>query len=134
MVKAKFRGFAIACIAACLSLSPVSAFAAETNTESVTLSDNKNQNQNDKKAAFDDAMKKATDKWNALTDKQKAEVYALIEDEIKAEMRLMDKLVEFGIINKEDASAFKAHIMNKFNKLRESGQFPLSRQRSSKKQ
>lgn len=134
MGKAKFRGFAIACILGCLSLSPVYAFAAETNSESVTLSDNKDQNQRDRKAAFDDAMKRATDKWNALSDKQKAEVYALIEDEMKAEMRLMDKLVEFDIISKEDASAFKAHMMNKFNKLRESGQFPLTRQKNSKRQ
>lgn len=135
MSKAKFRGFAIACIMGCVSLSPVYAFAAETNTESVTLSEkDKSQNQNDKKAAFDDAMKKATDKWNTLTAQQKADVYSLIEDEIKSEIKLMDKLVDLGIINKEDASSFKARLMDRFNKLKESGEFPLGRQKGTKKQ
>jgi DNA-binding protein Fis len=135
MFKAKLRGFAIACMIGCVSLSPVYAFAAETNTESVTLSEkDKSQNQNDRKAAFDETMKKAMEKWNALTDQQKAEVYSLIENEMKAEIKLMDKLVEFEIINKEDATAFKARLMDRFNKIKESGQFPLSRQKGSKKQ
>ncbi|MDD3173794.1 MAG: DUF2680 domain-containing protein [Herbinix sp.] len=135
MLKAKLRGFAIASMVGCLSLTPAYAFAAETNTESVTLSEmDKNQNQNDKKAAFDEAMKKATEKWNALTDKQKAEVYSLIENEIKSEIKLMDKLVEFEIINKEDASSYKARMLERFKQLKDSGGFPLTKQKGTKKQ
>ncbi len=133
MYKAKFRCFAIACIMGCMSLSPAYAYAAETKTESVTLSEkNRRQDQHDKKAAFDEAMKKATDQWNSLTAKQKAEVYSLIENEIKSEIMLMDKLVEFGIINKDDATAVKARMMDRFKKMKDSGQFPLGRQTPAK--
>lgn len=131
MLRAKLCSFAIAGIIGCASLSPVNAFADETKSESITLSE-KNDSQKDKKAAFEEAMKRATEKWNALTDKQKSEVYNLIEDEMKAEMKLMDKLVEFEIISKEDATAFKAHLMTRFKEIKDSGQFPLIRQKPSK--
>lgn len=130
MFKAKLGGLALACLLGCASLSPVYTFAAETNTESITLSEN-TQGQ-DKKAAFDDAMKQATDKWNSLSASQKAEVYSLIENEIKAQIRLMDKFVELGIINKDDATALKARMMDRFKKMKDSGEFPLGRPRSSK--
>jgi ribosomal protein S20 len=133
MYKAKLCSFAIACIIGCTSLSPIYAYASETKTESVTLSE-KDKDQKDKKAAFEEAMKKATEKWNALNDKQKAEVYTLIENDMKSEIKLMDKLVEFGIINKNDGSAFKARLMEKFKKIKESGEFPLTRQKGTKKQ
>lgn len=131
MLRAKLGCLAITCMLGCVSLSPVYAFAAETNAESITLSENK-QTQKDKKAAFEEAMKKATEKWNALTAEQKAEVYSLIENEMKAEIKLMDKFVELGIISKEDGTAFKAHMMERFSKMKESGNFPLSRPKSSK--
>jgi polyhydroxyalkanoate synthesis regulator phasin len=133
MYKAKICSFALACMIGLGSLSPMYAYASETNTESVTLSEN-DKSQKDKKAAFDEAMKKATDTWNKLTDKQKAEVYSLIENEMKSEIKLMDKLVELGMINKEDAMTFKARMMERFKKLKESGEFPLTRQKGTKKQ
>jgi len=131
MLKAKLGSFAIACMLGCTSLSPVYAFAAETNTESITLSEN-TQTQSDKKAAFDEMMKKATEKWNSLSAKQKTEVYSLIENEMKSEIKLMDKFVELGIIKKEDATAFKARLMERFSKLKESGEFPLARPKKQK--
>lgn len=133
MYKTKLCSFAIACMLGCASLSPIYAYAAETNTGSVTLSEN-NQGQQDKRAAFDEAMKKATETWNALSEKQKAEVYALIENEMKAEIKLMDKFVELGLINKEDSLAYKARMMERFKKLKDSGEFPLTRQKGTKKQ
>ncbi len=132
MFKPKLRGFTIACIMAFICISPGQALAAETSTESATLSEGNTQNQKDKIAAFEEAMKIATEKWNALTDTQRAEVYDLIEEEMKAEMKLIDKFVEFQILSKEDASAYKANMMSKFNQLKESGRFPLSRQKRSK--
>lgn len=133
MYKAKLCSFAIAGLMGFVSLSPIYAYAAETNTESVTLSE-KDKDQKDKKAAFEEAMKKATEKWNTLTEKQKAEVYVLIENEMKAEIKLIDKLVEFDIISKEDATTFKARMMEKFKKLKDSGEFPLTKQKETKKQ
>lgn len=133
MNKTKFCSIAIAFVIGCTSLSPITAYAAETNTESITLSQNE-QGQKDRRAAFEDSMKKAADQWNTLSDKQKAEVYALIENEMKSEIKLMDKLVEFGIITKEDSSAFKGRMLERFKKIKSSGEFPLTRHRGPKKQ
>ena len=133
MLKAKLCSFAMAGIIGCGGFLPMYANAAETNQESVTLSD-KNDNQKDRKAAFRESMEKANEKWNSLSAQQKDEVYALIEDEMKAEIKLLDKLVEFDIISKDDATAVKGHLMGRFGQLKKSGEFPFMRQRSEKKQ
>lgn len=133
MLKAKLCSFAIAGLIGCASFLPMSAYATETNNESVTLSE-KNDNHKERKAAFEESIKKANQKWNSLTAQQKAEVYALIEDEMKSEMRLLDKLAEFEIISKEDAAAVKGHLMSRFGEIKKSGEFPFMRQRGANKQ
>ncbi len=135
MLKTKFYGIAIACAIGCFGISPVNVFAAETNSESVTLSEkDKDQGQKDKKAAFDDAIKKASEKWDSLTDKQKNEIYALIENEMKAEIKLTDKLEELGLLGKEDGTLLKARMQERFTELKKSGEFPFSRPNRDKKQ
>lgn len=131
MYKAKLSGFAIACMMGLIGISPNATLAAETNTESVTLSE-KSKNHNEKKAAFEEKMKKANENWKALTPKQKEEVYSLLENEMLDETKLMDKLVEFGVIAKEDVEIMKAHMLERFNKIKESGEFPLLRRKGNK--
>jgi DNA-binding protein Fis len=131
MNKAKLSCFAIACMSGLLMISPLNTFAAETNSESVTLSENKNSQQ-EKKAAFEEKMKKASDKWKTLSTKQKDEIYSLIESEMQTETKLMDKLVEFGILEKVDAVTFKAYMLDKYNKMKESGEFPLYQKKGNK--
>ncbi len=131
MDKRKLCGFAIAGMIGFLSISPITTFAAETNTESVTQSE-MNKDQKDEKAAFKEKMKKASDKWKTLTSKQKEEVYALIENEMEVENKLMDKLVEFDVLEKEDAELIKTHMLDGFNKMKESGEFPFIRQKGKK--
>lgn len=131
MYKAKLCGFAIASMIGLVGISPINSFAAETNKESITLSET-SSDQKDLKAAFEMKMKKANEKWKSLTTKQKDEVYALIENEIQVEKNLMDKLVEFGVMEKADAAILKTNMMNKFNQLKESGEFPLFKQKSNK--
>lgn len=133
MLKSKLFGFAAACLIGCAAFSPVSVLASETNSESVTLSE-RGKDQKDKKSDFDDALQKANDKWNSLTEKQKAEVYALLETEMKDEIRLMDKLVELGVLEKADASAIKKRMQEKLDELKKSGGFPLSRPNRGGKQ
>jgi ribosomal protein S20 len=132
MLKAKFCSFAVACSIGLVCLNPLNAYAAETNTESVTLSE-KDKDQKDRNTAYEDAIK-AAEKWETLTAKQKAEVYTLLENDMKAEFKLMDKLVEFGMINKDDADAHKIRMMERLNKLKASGEFPLYRQKNKQKQ
>lgn len=131
MNKAILSSFAIACMSGVIMLSPLNTFAAETNSESVTLSEN-SKGQNEKRAAFEEKMKKASDKWKTLTTKQKDEIYSLIENEMQTETKLMDKLVEFGILEKVDAETFKAYMLDKYNKMKESGEFPLYQKKGTK--
>lgn len=133
MFKSKICGFAIAFMIGCVSISPVNAYAAETNSESVTLSEN-NKDQKDQRTAFEDVLNKANEKWSTLTDKQKAEVYALLEKEMKAEFKLMDKLVEFGVFQKEDAAYIKTRMNEKLNEIKQNGVFPLAMPKRNKKQ
>lgn len=46
---------------------------------------------------------------------------------------IMDKLAELGILEKEDTEKMKAHLLDRYNKLKESGEFPFSGQRGSHK-
>ena len=128
MYKAKLCGFAIASMIGFASMSPINAFAAETNKESVTLSET-SSDQKELKASFENKMEKANEKWNSLTAEQKNEIYSMLESEMQIEMNLMDKLVEFGVMEKQDAIILRTYMMDKFNRLKESGDFPLYRQK-----
>lgn len=131
MYQAKLFGVAVVCMLGISGISPVAALAAETNAESTTLSE-KEQGHKGGRSAFEDAMNKALEKWKTLTDKQKAEVYALVEDEMKAEMKLMDKLVELGVMEKNDVAALKNRMQERLNQLKESGEFPFVKQKGPK--
>jgi hypothetical protein len=131
MLKAKLCGFAIACMVGIMGTSPITGFAAETNIESEKQSET-NKDHKEKKAAFEEKMKAANDKWSTLTVDQKAAIYALIENEMQAENKLMDKLVEYGVMEKADAVIMKAHMAERFNKVKKSGEFPLLRQKCNK--
>lgn len=131
MLKAKIYSFAIACMVGAFGISPVTTFAAETNIETVTVSESKNGNNN--RAAFEEKMIKASEKWNTLSDKQKQEVYSLLENEIKDEGILMDKLVELGVFEKADVDMYKTRLNEKFNQLKQSGEFPFFKQNGTRK-
>jgi hypothetical protein len=124
MYKAKLCGFAIACMVGFVGINPISAYAADTNTESATLSET-NKNDKDNKAAFEEKMKVASEKWNALTAKQKDEVYTLLDKDLQAEIKLMDKLVTLGVLQKADVEMIKAHMQDRLKKIKASGDLPL---------
>lgn len=131
MFNAKLCALAIACTVGFLGLSPKTAHAAENNTGSVTLSEREND-QKDKRAAYEEKLDKAYDNWNALTKKQKDEVYSLLESELKAEIKVMDKLAAYGVLEKEDAAAIKTLMIENFNKAKESQEFPFARPKAPK--
>jgi uncharacterized protein YlxW (UPF0749 family) len=132
MDKRKLSGLVIAGMIGFLSISPVTTFAAETNTESVTQTDT-NKVRQDRKTVFREKMKKASEKWNSLTSQQKQEVYSLMEEDMDLENQLMDKLAELQIIEKQDAEMIKSHMKNRYDKVKESGEFPFMRQKSHRK-
>ncbi|WMJ87665.1 DUF2680 domain-containing protein [Anaerocolumna sp. MB42-C2] len=130
MDKGKLCSFAIAGMIGFLSISPITTYAAETKTESVTQSDNLNKNQDRK--VVEGKLKQASEKWNTLSAKQKEEVYSLLEEEMKVEGRLMDKLAELGILEQDDAEAMKSRVQERYHKIKESGDFPFIRQKGRK--
>lgn len=132
MLKARLFGFAIACVVAMFGLSPVTAFAAVTDTETVTLSE-KDKDHKGNRALFEEKMNNAIKKWNTLTAAQKDDVYALLENEMNAHNKILDKLVDLSVMEKNDAMMIKTERTNRFNKLKKSGEFPLLRHRGNKK-
>lgn len=132
MYKAKLFGFAIACILGLGSLSPITARAADMQTESAAASE-RDKNQKSNRTSFDEVMRKANEKWNALSDSQKEQVYTLLENEMKAEMQLFDKLAELGVMESNDVAAIKSHLQDRLNQIKASGEFPFVRQRGPKR-
>ena len=131
MVKAKLCTFAVACMIGFIGLCPGAVYAADTDSGAAALSEKDNE-QKDRRSTFEEKMQKAADNWNTLTNKQKNEIYSLLENSLKSENKVMDKLVEYGVLEKEDAAAIKTNMANSLNSMRESGDFPFYRQRGSK--
>lgn len=131
MYKAKLFGLAVACILGSGSI-PITVHAADMQTEAATVSDN-DRNQKDNKLSFDETMKKANEKWNALSSSQKEQVYALVENEMNAEMQLFDKMAELGVMEQNDVAMIKNRMQDRLNQLKASGEFPFVRQRGPKR-
>ncbi len=132
MLKARLFGLAIATAIAITGMSPVTAIAAEAKTQTIELSE-KDKDQKGNRALLEEKMNNAIKKWNTLTTAQKNDVYALLENEIKAHNKVLDKLVDLEVMTKDDAAMLKAERMVRFNKLRESGDFPLMRPKGNKR-
>ena len=129
MNKSKLSSFAIAGAIGLASLSPITTEAAETKTESTTQTEIKTDCKEckDKKVEFDKKMKAAREKWNALSQTQKDEVYTLLENKIKESNKVLDKLVELKVLDQSDAENLKANQAARYQKMKESGEFPLLR-------
>ncbi len=129
MNKAKFSSFAIAGVIGLVSLSPITTVAAETKTESTTQAEIKTDCNDckDKKAEFDKKLKEASEKWSSLSQNQKNEVYTLLENKMKENNKVLDKLVELKVLEQSDAENLKANQASIYQKMKESGKFPLLR-------
>lgn len=133
MYKAKLFGFAVVCAVALANMNTDAVLAAETNSKTVEQNQTPTgASQKDNKKAMEEKMKEASQKWSALSDKQKQEVYSLLESELQARGKVLDKLADLGVIQKEEANFLKARMTESYNKAKTSGEFPLARPRDSK--
>ena len=128
MNKMKLCGLALAGFIGLTGLGTITVNAADTNTESATLSEVKND-RDSKDAAFDEKIQKAENAWQSLTKEQKEDIYALLEAEMDDEAKLLDKMVEYKVLDKSDSDRFKAIKTQKLKKLRENGEFPLMKRK-----
>ncbi len=128
MNKMKLYGLALAGFIGLTGLGTITVNAADTNTESATLSEVKHD-KDSKDAAFDEKIQKAENAWQSLTKEQKEDIYALLEVEMEDEAKLLDKMVEYKVLDKSDSDRFKAFKTQKLKKLRENGEFPLMKRK-----
>ena len=131
MLKTRLFGAAIACAVAMIGLNPAAAFAADTDTQTEVKPKN-DENRKESKALYEEKMNNAIRKWDALTADQKDEVYTLMEEEIKQQDKLLDKLAELGVMDKKDVKKLQSGRTEWFNKMRQSGKFPLLKQKGRK--
>lgn len=78
------------------------------------------------KVEFDDLKKK----WIALTKEQKEEIYKLKDKIIDTQLQIIDKYVEWEIIDKSKAIEMKKRFNESKIKMRENNHFPLPACRS----
>ncbi len=128
MFKARLFGVVAAVAVIILAVSPVTAFAAETDTGTKKLSE-KDTDHKGNRALFEEKVNKTIQKWNTLTTDQKNSVYTLLDEEKKAQDRVLDKLAELGVMDKKDTEGMKSRRADFMKKLKESGEYPLLRQR-----
>ncbi len=103
---------------------PAAVLAVDTQTEEVDKQGTNNRR--------DDGYQAALDKWNKLTDKQKQEVYTILKTKQKADMDLLNKLAEFGVLDKAQATAMQSGLQKLYDNMMEKGEFPLMRPHRNK--
>ena len=130
MSKTRLFVLAVAVMTAMLGIHPVTAFAAKApaQTEQSSEKDKKGN-----RALFEEKMNNAIKKWDTLTADQKNQVYALMEYELAAQEKILDKLVDLGVVAKEDAAMMKTERMDRFKRIRENGEFPFMRPKGCKR-
>lgn len=116
----RFRKWiATLCVVAALSTFGVSAAGLETSvTDGTAMQTAQAQ---DWKAKADAAKAK----WKTLPEKQKAEVYALMDQKMADDIKIMEKYRDLGIIDDEVLNRFKEKYVEKADAIRKSGELPL---------
>ena len=127
MKRSLLFSIAIGSMMGLLSLGPVQTIAANDNTSFSVVAMKK-----DKEEEYKEKIEKAKENWNALSREQKDEVYKLVNNRIKEDNKILDKLVEFGVMEKADAEFLKNSRLERFGKMKEKGDFPLYRHKSNK--
>ena len=112
-----------------LCLCPGTVNAANVSNDTVIANENvkKDSNMNENKACQD-----INSKWNALSEKQKKDIYKSYKCKLDAEFKLVDKLCKYGMISEEDATKIKEDMMDNYKARKENKEFPLQRGESKK--
>lgn len=72
-------------------------------------------------------MEAMTEKWSALTDAQKEEIYALKEKASRINSQIIDKYLEWGLMDQNTADEMKAGLTESITRMRENGKMPFMR-------
>lgn len=133
MKKALCGTCAAALIAAAgLGGAAVSAEEAEAGEQVQTIAESQDVSQKQlseeekaKREAMKEALKTAKEKWAALTDEQKQQIYALWDQSAALNSQMIDKYVELGVLDEKTAAALKEQLTEIQNKVKEKGKMPM---------
>lgn len=70
-------------------------------------------------------MDAISEKWSALTDAQKEEIYSLKDKASDIESQIIDKYLEWGVIDENNAADMKARLAERKTEMRENGRMPM---------
>lgn len=128
MIKKGICIIAITLVLGTILSTPVTTYASE-----VTTNQEKGKPSDEEMKKMKEKMEAAAKKWDALTDAQKKEVYTLMDSQQKIMNQLLDKYVELGIMDKTEVAEMKKNMSEGFEKMKESGQFPMQHGEKRKK-
>ena len=104
-------------LAATLSLT---GYAKESTKEMPTPPALTEEQKGEKAKQFEAEYKQMQEKFSALTDEQKKELYDKVN---VAKIKLLDKYVELGLMTDEEAKSIQKHMSDVSEKIRSEGQF-----------
>ena len=107
-------------LAATLSLT---GYAKESTKEMPTPPALTEEQKGEKAKQFEAEYKQMQEKFSALTDEQKKEIYDLYDKVNVAKIKLWDKYVELGLMTDEEAKSIQKHMSDVSEKIRSEGQF-----------
>ena len=107
-------------LAATLSLT---GYAKESTKEMPTPPALTEEQKGEKAKQFEAEYKEMQEKFSALTDEQKKEIYDLYDKVNVAKIKLLDKYVELGLMTDEEAKSIQKHMSDVSEKIRSEGQF-----------
>ena len=107
-------------LAATLSLT---GYAKESTKEMPTPPALTEEQKGEKAKQFEAEYKQMQEKFSALTDEQKKEIYDLYDKVNGAKIKLLDKYVELGLMTDEEAKSIQKHMSDVSEKIRSEGQF-----------
>ena len=84
------------------------------------------QSLEDKRAKMREFREQVREKWNALSDAQKQEIYDLAETRMNADIGWLQKLADTGILDSGMVSERIGRMQERMKQLRDSGECPLS--------
>lgn len=97
----------------CLTLiNPAIVQAAQTEVKEMTEEYVTNKEEIQKK------NEELYQKWDALTTKQKNDIYKAVKGTLDAQAKFLDKLVKYDLMTKEDAQTIKDDMYAKFDEMK----------------
>lgn len=109
MIKRIMAFFTLA-ILCCTLLVPSTVEAAQLQTMNVELADNKEEVQK--------KNEEVSEKWNALTSKQKSDIYKSVKATLDAQAKFLEKLVKYELMSAEEAQAIRDDMYAKFDEMK----------------